>query len=99
MLFNLLVLLAAAAPYTLADVQFTFPTAGAQETGNTAVYIAWKESGTGPAISSFGQYNLSLCAGGNDAGSHVRDKLAAIQVSLSLVGAVAENFYRRLNYL
>ncbi|KAK3167513.1 hypothetical protein OEA41_010640 [Lepraria neglecta] len=70
MLFNLLVLLAAVAPYTLADVQFTFPTAGAQETGNTAVYIAWKESGTGPAISSFGQYNLSLCAGGNDAGSY-----------------------------
>ena len=99
MLFKLFVLLAAAAPYTLADVQSTFPTAGARETGNTAVYIGWKEFGTGLIISSFGQYNLNLCAGGNDAGSYVRDKLAAMQVSLGLVSAVAENFYRKLNYL
>ncbi|KAL2043825.1 hypothetical protein N7G274_003345 [Stereocaulon virgatum] len=69
-LCSLLIILAAVTSHSLADVQFTFPTAGAREVGNTAVYIAWKESGKGPAISSFDKYNLSLCAGGNSPGSY-----------------------------
>ena len=47
MLIRLLVLLAAVAPYTFADVQFTSPSAGAQEAGGSTLKVAWKESGTG----------------------------------------------------
>lgn len=68
MLFRLL-LLAAVAPYTFADVEFTAPAAGATVTGGSTLDVEWKESGTSPPITSFSTYQLFLCAGGNDAGS------------------------------
>ena len=71
MLFRLLLLLAAVAPYTLADVEFTAPSAGATKTGGSTLDVEWKESGTGPPIKSFSTYQLFLCAGGNDADSFV----------------------------
>ena len=95
-LCSLLIILAAVTSHTFADVQFTFPTAGAREVGNTAVYIAWKESGKGPAISSFDKYNLSLCAGGNSPGSYVCGKLAAMRILLCLLEAIIDTCSRRL---
>ena len=74
MLFRLLVLLAAVAPYTFADVQFTSPSAGATSVGGQLLQIAWKDSGTAPPISDLQSYQLFLCAGGNTAGSFVRTR-------------------------
>lgn len=72
MLFRLLALLAAVAPYAFADVEFTSPSAGAASVGGQLLQIAWKDSGTSPPISDLQSYQLFLCAGGNDAGSFVR---------------------------
>lgn len=85
MLFRLLLLLAAVAPYTFADVEFTTPAAGATETGGSTLDVQWKESGTGPPISSFSTYQLFLCAGGNDASSFVSTQNACTQIRLGLV--------------
>ena len=85
MLFRLLLLLAAVAPYTFADVEFTAPAAGATETGGSTLDVEWKESGTGPPISSFSTYQLFLCAGGNDAGSFVSTQNACTQIRLRLM--------------
>ena len=84
MLFRLLLLLAAVAPYTLADVEFTAPSAGATETGGSTLDVEWKESGKGPAITSFSTYQLFLCAGGNDADSFVSPQNACTQNRLGL---------------
>lgn len=72
MLFRLLVLLAAVAPYAFADVEFTSPAAGATAVGGQLLQISWKDSGTAPPISELQSFQLFLCAGGNDAGSFVR---------------------------
>ena len=85
MLFRLLLLLAAVAPYTLADVEFTSPAAGATVTGGSTLDVEWKDSGTSPPISSFSTYQLFLCAGGNDAGSFVSTQNACTQIRLGLV--------------
>ena len=99
MLIRLLVLLAAIAPYTFADVQFTSPSAGAQETGGSTLKVAWKESGTGPKLSSFTTYQLFLCAGGNDPSSFVRTKPARLQMPFGLVFTFADANNRRSNSL
>ena len=71
MIFRLLTLLAAVAPYAFADVEFTSPSAGASAVGGELLQIAWKDSGTAPPITQLQSYQLFLCAGGNDAGSFV----------------------------
>ena len=73
--FRLLLLLAAVAPYALADVEFTSPSAGATLQGGSTIKVAWKDSGTKPAISDLQGYQLFLCAGGNDANSFVCGRL------------------------
>ncbi len=85
MLFRLLLLLAAVAPYTFADVEFTAPSAGATEAGGATLDVQWKESGTGPPITSFSTYQLFLCAGGNDASSFVSTQNACSQIRLVLI--------------
>ena len=85
MLFRLLLFLAAVAPYTFADVEFTAPAAGATETGGSTLSVEWKESGTGPPITSFSTYQLFLCAGGNEASSFVSTEHACTQIRLGLV--------------
>ncbi|KAK4693390.1 hypothetical protein P7C71_g4002, partial [Lecanoromycetidae sp. Uapishka_2] len=72
MLIRLFVLLAAVAPYTFADVEFTSPSAGATEAGGQVLKVEWKESGTSPPISDLQTYQLFLCAGGNDATSFIQ---------------------------
>ena len=74
MIFRLLALIAAVAPYAFADVEFTSPSAGASAVGGQLLQIAWKESGTSPPITQLQSYQLFLCAGGNDAGSFVRTR-------------------------
>ena len=74
MIFPLLFLLAAAVPYTLADVEFTTPDAGGTVAGGSTLKVAWKDSGTGPKISDLQTYQLFLCAGGNDQSSFVRPR-------------------------
>lgn len=74
MLIRLFLLLAAVAPYAFADVEFTTPSAGATAEGGSVLKVAWKDSGTSPALSSLQGYSLFLCAGGNDATSFVRPK-------------------------
>ena len=91
MLFRLLLLLAAVAPYTLADVEFTTPAAGATVTGGSTLDIEWKESGTGPPITSFSTYQLFLCAGGNDANTFVSTQNACTQIRLGIVCATADD--------
>ena len=85
MLFRLFFLLAAVAPYTFADVEFTAPSGGATETGGSTLDVEWKESGTGPPITSFSTYQLFLCAGGNDASSFVCTQNACTQIQLELI--------------
>ena len=67
MLIRLFLLLAAVAPYALADVEFTSPAAGATLTGGSTIKVAWKDSGSDPPLSDLQGYSLFLCAGGNDA--------------------------------
>ncbi|KAF2489250.1 hypothetical protein BU16DRAFT_531577 [Lophium mytilinum] len=65
MQFRLLALLAALAPFALADVQFTVPKAGGSMPGG-AITVEWKESGNSPSLTDLKSYQLFLCAGGND---------------------------------
>ena len=81
MIFRLLALLAAVAPYAFADVEFTSPSAGASAVGGQLLQIAWKESGTSPPITDLQSYQLFLCAGGNDAGSFVRTGCSRTKIS------------------
>lgn len=71
MLIRLFLLLAAVAPYAFADVEFTSPSAAATLQGGSTVKVAWKDSGTKPALSDLQGYQLFLCAGGNDGQSFV----------------------------
>lgn len=75
MLIRLFTLLAAVAPYAFADVEFTSPSAGGTEKGGQILKIAWKESGDSPPISDLQNYQLFLCAGGNEASEYVCNKL------------------------
>ncbi|KAL6717031.1 Cell wall synthesis protein kre9 precursor [Lecanora helva] len=72
MLFRLFLLLAGVAPYALADVEFTSPSAGQTLTGGSTIKVAWKDSGDKPAISDLQGYQLFLCAGGNDEKSFIQ---------------------------
>lgn len=71
MLIRLYLLLAAIAPYALADVEFTSPAAGATLQGGSTIKVAWKDSGSKPPITDLQGYQLFLCAGGNDDKSFV----------------------------
>ena len=73
MLIRLFLLLAAVAPYALADVEFTSPSAGATLQGGSTIKVEWKDSGSQPPISDLQSYQLFLCAGGNDDQSFVCD--------------------------
>ena len=90
MVFRLLALLAAVAPYAFADVEFTSPSAGASAVGGQLLQIAWKESGTAPPITDLQSYQLFLCAGGNDAGSFVRIGCSQTIISGLLVISLIE---------
>lgn len=79
MLIRLLLLLGTVAPYVLADVEFTTPSAGGTVAGGSTLKVEWKDSGKSPAISSLQTYQLFLCAGGNDEASFVSSPLAIIQ--------------------
>lgn len=81
MLIRLLLLLGALAPYVLADVEFTTPSAGGTVPGGSTLKVAWKDSGSGPALSSLQTYQLFLCAGGNDDSSFVRQPRAHAPIS------------------
>lgn len=54
-----------------AGISFTKPAAGDKLTAGSAIEVAWKDGGDGPALSEFSTYELHLCAGGNDAASIV----------------------------
>lgn len=72
MLIRLFLPLVAVAPYALADVTFTSPSAGAILQGGSVIKVQWKDSGTSPPVSDLQAYQLFLCAGGNEATSFVR---------------------------
>ena len=85
----MLLVLAAAAPFVSADVEFTSPAAGATVSGGSTINVQWKDSGTGPAVSSLQTYQLFLCAGGNDEASFVsQDSLRALWTSANMAFAV-----------
>lgn len=79
MLIRLFVLLAAVAPYALADIKFTSPSAGATVQGGSVIKVQWKDSGTSPSISDLQAYQLFLCAGGNDDTSFVRSRRSRLK--------------------
>ena len=81
MILRLSWLLASALSPVLADVLFTSPKAGASLTGGDVIKIEWKESGDPPLLATFLNYQLFLCAGGNEAGSFVRPLPAAYDSS------------------
>ena len=81
MLIRLLLLLGALAPYALADVEFTTPEAGGTIAGGSTLKVEWKDSGSGPKLSSLQTYQLFLCAGGNDDSSFVRPPRAQDPIS------------------
>lgn len=64
-------LLAALAPFALANVKFIAPEAGEELTGGGAISIEWEDSGSGPSVEDLTTYQLFLCAGGNTEGSFV----------------------------
>lgn len=72
MLFKSLTSILALTASVYADVEFTKPAAGSAQKGGGALSIAWKESGSGPAITTFQSYQLFLMAGGNTAAEMVQ---------------------------
>lgn len=67
-------LLAAAATLlslSSADVQVVSPQAGDTITGLN-LEIQWKDSGKAPPLTAFANYQVFLCAGGNDESDYVR---------------------------
>ncbi|KAI9879451.1 MAG: hypothetical protein M1830_008498 [Pleopsidium flavum] len=72
MLFNLLYLLAAVAPFAFADVKFTTPAPGAPVPAGGTFAVEWTDSGSAPSIADLASYQLFLCAGGNDASSFIQ---------------------------
>ena len=61
---QILSLVAALAPFVFADVEVTKPPAGTSIPPGT-IQIAWKDSGSAPALSDLTTYSINLCAGGN----------------------------------
>ncbi|KAI9883297.1 MAG: hypothetical protein M1823_004940 [Watsoniomyces obsoletus] len=59
-------LLLSFASWTLADVEFIRPSAGASVAGGSTFEIEWRDSGEAPSISDLTTYRLFLCTGGND---------------------------------
>ena len=57
----------------LANVEFTDPAVGSTFKGGGAITAHWKDSDEPPRISDLSRYDIYLCAGGNIAGSYVRD--------------------------
>lgn len=55
----------------LADVEITTPAAGSSVTGLT-LDVAWKDSGKQPPIADLANYQMFLCAGGNEDTNYVR---------------------------
>ena len=72
-LVTLLILLITLNPFVLADVEFTQPKAGATLEGGSTVSIKWKDSGDKPRIKDLTNYEIFLCAGGNEEVDYVGD--------------------------
>lgn len=68
MLFRLpLSLIAVCLPFVFADVEFTYPSAGARIPVSVGtINVQWKESGRAPPISTLTEYTLDLMVGGDD---------------------------------
>ena len=70
MRFALLASLTALLSLAVADVDVTAPSTNSAK---TPIVITFKESGTGPAITTFTAWQALLVAGGQDGDSQVRD--------------------------
>ncbi|KIX92262.1 uncharacterized protein Z520_12008 [Fonsecaea multimorphosa CBS 102226] len=57
-------------PFTCADVQVVAPEAGDSISGLN-LEIQWKDSGNSPPLSQLANYQLFLCAGGNDESDYI----------------------------
>lgn len=66
--FAILPLLATLTPFTLADVQFTSPSAGGTMPAG-ALAIKWTDSGDAPSIKQLSTYVLELVLGADEAGA------------------------------
>ena len=60
--------------FVLADVEFTQPKAGATLNGGSTVTIKWKDSGDKPEIDDLTNYEIFLCAGGNEEADYVSNQ-------------------------
>ncbi|EXJ59570.1 hypothetical protein A1O7_03716 [Cladophialophora yegresii CBS 114405] len=67
---SICLLAAASLSFVRADVQVVSPQAGDTITGLNLA-IQWKDSGEAPAISQLANYQLFLCAGGNDESDYI----------------------------
>lgn len=65
--FAVLTLLATLTPFTLADVEFTSPSAGGTLPYGSLT-VQWKDSGSAPALSTLGTYILELVLGSDEPG-------------------------------
>lgn len=78
MRLQLFSLLAALAPFALADVEFTSPAAGASVAAG-AITISWKDSGVSPPLSELTPQTLQLVVGGNEVGTNtVRSRIVGL---------------------
>lgn len=66
LLLSLIAPLALFTPFAAADVEFTYPAAGASIPAG-ALTIKWTDSGTAPTLKELSSYTLTLLVGGNDA--------------------------------
>lgn len=72
-LVSLLILLITLNPFVLADVEFTQPKPGATLEGGSTITIRWEDSGDKPRIKDLTNYEIFLCAGGNEQEDYVGD--------------------------
>ncbi|KAH7382630.1 hypothetical protein DE146DRAFT_669364 [Phaeosphaeria sp. MPI-PUGE-AT-0046c] len=76
--------IAAVAPLASAGVSFTKPAAGATLTADTAIEVAWEESGDGPKLADLASFELALCAGGDASGEFLPLKTITTQGSFAV---------------
>ncbi|KAF1913160.1 hypothetical protein BDU57DRAFT_521874 [Ampelomyces quisqualis] len=71
-------------PFTSAGISFTSPKAGATLTAGSAIEVKWEESSDGPKLADLQTYELSLCAGGNTAGTFLPVRVITTQGSFAV---------------
>ncbi|KAI9796628.1 MAG: hypothetical protein M1833_006068 [Piccolia ochrophora] len=95
-------LLLAAAPFCLADVDFTSPQRGDSLRGGSTIRVEWEDSGEVPSIADLTSYSLFLCSGSNEnpitlatleEHGYFKNNHASVQIKVDVGASEPKNAY------